>query len=89
MEDVKFPAIKGASESPSGTPATSSKPKRKLHQSTYRLRVSPCLSTSNTKYLLHGYSSVRVLRESYPINTNITGFSWFSKIHQKRMFVIL
>ena len=33
-----------------------------------------------TETLANGYSSESTQRESYPMNTNMTGFRWFSKI---------
>ena len=32
-----------------------------------------------TETLAHVYSSPRVLSKSFPVNTNMTGFRWFSK----------
>ena len=32
-----------------------------------------------TEILAYGYSHLRVLTESYPLNTNMTGFRWFPK----------
>ena len=31
--------------------------------------------------LVYGPINLRVLSESYPMNTNMIGFRWFSKIH--------
>ena len=33
-----------------------------------------------TETLVNGYSSESILSESYPMNTNMTGLRWFSKI---------
>ena len=32
-------------------------------------------------WLLFSFGNVRVLNESYPMNTNVTGLRWFSKYH--------
>ena len=39
-----------------------------------------------TESLAHGYSYKSYLGESYPMNTNMTGFGWFSKIFASLCF---